>query len=57
MAKKTTTPDIVRPLRNIASEIWRKWDRPYFGAVPYLEAMQRLRAIWVAAGNMIADEI
>ena len=28
-----------RPLYEIAREIEKDWKRPYFGAVPYLEAM------------------
>lgn len=31
-----------RPLRDIAAEISADWARPYFGAVPYLEAMSTL---------------
>ena len=32
----------VRPLHEIAREISREWKRPYFGAVPYLQAMREL---------------
>lgn len=35
----TTT---ARPLREIAAEIRKDWARPYFGAVPYLDAMRSL---------------
>jgi hypothetical protein len=28
-----------RPLHEIAAEIRRTWTKPYFGAVPYLQAM------------------
>lgn len=31
-----------RPLYQIARDIWAHWPRPYFGAVPYLEAMGTL---------------
>ena len=31
-----------RPLYEIASEIRRTWAKPYFGAVPYIEAMECL---------------
>ena len=31
-----------RTLRTIAIEIRLKWPKPYFGAVPYLEAMSRI---------------
>jgi len=38
----TTTP---RSLSAIAREIRRDWKKPYFGAVPYLEAMRSLDSI------------
>lgn len=34
-----------RPLHEIADEIRRDWTRPYFGAVPYLEALRHLGSI------------
>ena len=34
-----------RPLYAIAAEIRRDWAKPYFGAVPYLDAMRELNAI------------
>lgn len=34
-----------RPLYQIASEIKQDWKKPYFGAVPYLDAMQTLTNI------------
>lgn len=34
-----------RPLNVIAAEIRGNWNKPYFGAVPYLEAMYELRDI------------
>ena len=34
-----------RPLRVIAREIYRTWERPYFGAFPYIEAMGQLDSI------------
>lgn len=34
-----------RPLQQIASEIKKDWAKPYFGAVPYLNAMQTLNSI------------
>jgi hypothetical protein len=34
-----------RPIHTIASEILQDWKRPYFGAVPYLSAMQSLDGI------------
>ena len=34
-----------RSLSTIAAEIRRDWTRPYFGAVPYLNAMRSLDSI------------
>lgn len=34
-----------RTLNEIAIEIKRDWKAPYFGAVPYLEAMRSLRTV------------
>jgi hypothetical protein len=34
-----------RPLYEIAREIRKDWTKPYFGAVPYLEAMETLSDI------------
>jgi hypothetical protein len=36
---------VTRPIHEIAYEISRDWHRPYFGALPYLEAMYSLRTI------------
>ena len=36
---------MTRPLFNIANEIAGDWKKPYFGAVPYLEAMKALGSI------------
>jgi hypothetical protein len=41
-----------RPLYEIAREIEKDWKRPYFGAVPYLEAMGYLNSI---EDNFIED--
>lgn len=38
------TPN-ARPLHEIAREISREWPKPYFGAVPYLQAMRQLSTI------------
>lgn len=35
----------MRPLYQIARDIQQDWKKPYFGAVPYLEAMFSLNAI------------
>jgi hypothetical protein len=41
----TTAAPTARPLHEIAREIRHNWPRPYFGAVPYLEALSQLS--WV----------
>jgi len=41
----TETITTTRPLYTIAAEIKRDWPKPYFGAVPYLDAMRSLTAI------------
>ena len=40
MAESTT-----RPLHVIAREIIRTWPKPYFGAVPYLQAMRTMGSV------------
>lgn len=35
----------VRPLYTIAAEISITWAKPYFGAVPYIEAMRSLSSV------------
>jgi hypothetical protein len=35
----------MRKLSEIAAEIRRTWPKPYFGAVPYLDAMRSLSSI------------
>jgi hypothetical protein len=45
MTTETTTTTTTRPLYVIAAEIQRDWAKPYFGAVPYLEAMRALNDI------------
>lgn len=51
--RKTTN----RPLFEIADEIKRDWKRPYFGAVPYLDAMASLVHISDKYGYDTADDI
>lgn len=36
---------MARPINEIARDISRDWSRPYFGAVPYLDAMRQLQSI------------
>lgn len=35
----------MRPIYDIAYDIKRDWKKPYFGAVPYLDAMLQLESI------------
>jgi hypothetical protein len=35
----------MRPINQIAADILDNWDKPYFGAVPYIKAMQSLDKI------------
>ena len=35
----------MRAIKDIAKEIRSDWKKPYFGAVPYLEAMETLNSI------------
>jgi hypothetical protein len=45
-----TTQAEARPLYEIAREIRADWTPPYFGAVPYLEALEQLNCIHDAYG-------
>jgi hypothetical protein len=36
---------MTRTLNTIARDISRDWTKPYFGAVPYLDAMRSLQSI------------
>lgn len=51
MAKKVDLPECVRPLHEIAAEITREWPKVYFGAVPYLRAMQSLETVYDHYGD------
>lgn len=42
---QTQTTETKRPICTIAAEIRRLWTKPYFGAVPYLDAMHSLHSI------------
>lgn len=46
-----------RTLREIASEIRKDWESPYFGAVPYIEAMLCLNEMNESYGCDPADMI
>jgi len=41
----TTTETTIRPLWTIATEIRKDWKNVYFGAVPYLDALQTMNRI------------
>jgi len=41
---------MARQINEIAREIKTLWPKPYFGAVPYLNAMQSLRDVTSAYG-------
>jgi hypothetical protein len=51
----TITTD--RAIRTIAADIRRTWPKPYFGAVPYLDAMSSLDGITDSYGWDSADSI
>lgn len=48
---------MTRPLYQISLEIQSDWKRPYFGAVPYIAAMQQLLDITDHYGLDPADDI
>jgi hypothetical protein len=41
----TATKERHRPLSQIGNEIVRNWSNPYYGAVPYINAMRQLDQI------------
>lgn len=45
MTTATASATTVRPLYVIAREILKDWTKPYFGAVPYINAMETLNKI------------
>jgi hypothetical protein len=47
----------IRTIRAIANEITSDWKKPYFGAVPYLEAMRQLGTMKDMYGCDSADEV
>ena len=47
----------MRTLREIASEIRADWKKPYFGAVPYLDAMAALETVEQAFGFDSGDSV
>lgn len=46
-----------RPLYVIATEIRQDWKKPYFGAVPYLDALNQLNSIDDMYGLEFGDYI
>lgn len=46
-----------RSLHSIACEIYTLWEKPYFGAVPYIQAMRYLNDITDNYGYDSADSI
>jgi hypothetical protein len=52
-----TKKETVRPLYVIAAEIFENWQKPYFGAVPYLKAMYALNSMDDMYGFDSADMI
>lgn len=57
MSKATKPTQVVRSLAVIAREIGADWKQPYFGAVPYLRAMQCLDKATDHYGYDSAEEI
>ena len=51
------TTSEVRPLHVIAAEIKQTWPKPYFGAVPYIEAMSSMGDIAEPFGFDAGDSI
>jgi len=47
----------MRPLHIIAREIRSDWEKPYFGAFPYLTAMGRMTNIGEAYGYDTGDSV
>ena len=45
MKLQEMNPDAPRPIHQIAMDISLKWDKVYFGAVPYLQAMHSIQNI------------
>ena len=53
----TTTKQQHRPISTIARDISADWKKPYFGAVPYLDAMRSLDSISGSYGYDSARDI
>ena len=48
---------VTRPLHVIARDIQTNWPKPYFGAVPYLQAMRSLDSITDSYGMDSAKSV
>jgi hypothetical protein len=46
-----------RPIKHIAFDIWTDWEKPTFGALPYLQAMMSLNTINDKYGDDSAKSI
>ena len=46
-----------RPIHEIAKEIRKYWESPYFGAIPYMRAMDELNTVSDSYGLDPAREI
>lgn len=51
------TTTTARPLHEIAQEIRKEWPKPYFGAVPYIQAMRLLIGVTDVYGSDDAESI
>ena len=45
MSRVTLSMNIQRPIYEIAKDIKKEWKNPYYGAKPYLEAMEKISFI------------
>lgn len=48
---------MTRPIYEIAEDIYEAWPKPYFGAVPYLEAMTSIENIDQMYGYDTAESV
>jgi hypothetical protein len=53
----TTAATETRPLWQIAADITSCWEKPYFGTVPYIEAMRHLESVTDKFGHDDAESI
>ena len=48
---------MARPIYEIAAEIRKCWEKPYFGAKPYIDAMRELNSVYDLYGCDSASSI